>query len=67
LQIALKVSASAIVVSHNHTGGNLKPSNEDLVVTKKIKEGCQAIGIKLIDHVIITDETYCSFAEENLL
>jgi DNA repair protein RadC len=67
LQTALKVSASAILLSHNHPSSDIKPSNEDLALTQKVKTGCEAIGIKLIDHVIITDGAYCSFAEENLI
>jgi len=67
LQIALKVSATAILISHNHPSGCTKPSSEDLAVTERIKKGCEAVGIKLFDHVIVTNDTYTSFAEEGLL
>jgi len=67
LQTALKVSASAIMLSHNHPSGSTKPSSDDLVMTHKIQRGCEAIGIKLLDHVIMTEENYCSFADEGLL
>jgi len=67
LQTALKASASAIIISHNHPSGNMIPSNYDKDLTDKIKTGCEAVGIKLLDHVIMTEETYCSFAEENIL
>jgi DNA repair protein RadC len=67
LQTALKVSASAILVSHNHPSGSMKPSQEDLTLTKVIKTGCEAVGVKLLDHVIMTSERYTSFAEEGLL
>jgi DNA repair protein RadC len=67
LQTALKVSASAIMLSHNHPSGSTIPSSEDLSLTKTIKKGCEAVGIQLLDHVIMTSETYTSFADEGLL
>ena len=67
LQIALKVSASFITISHNHPSGSVRPSADDLVMTKTIQRGCEAIGIKLLDHVIMAEESYCSFADEGLL
>jgi DNA repair protein RadC len=67
LQTALKASASSILISHNHPSGSYKPSKEDLVLTNAIKKGCEAVGIKLLDHVIMTEESYCSFADEGLL
>ena len=67
LQTALKVSASAIVLTHNHPSGNTNPSKEDIDLTQKIKTGCEAVGIKLFDHLIMTSETYTSLADEGLL
>jgi len=67
LQTALKVSASAILLSHNHPSGNTKPSGQDISMTKALQKGCQALDIKLLDHVIITDETFTSFADSGLL
>lgn len=67
LQTALKVSASALMLSHNHPSGSTKPSGEDIIITGKIQKGCEAIGIQLVDHVIMTGETYMSFADEGLL
>jgi len=67
LQTALKVSASYILISHNHTSGSLHPSNEDLILTKNIQKGCEAVGIQLYDHIILTSESYMSFAEAGLL
>jgi DNA repair protein RadC len=50
---------------HNHPSGNLKPSDADLSITKKIKEGARHLDITVLDHIIITgDERYYSFAEE---
>jgi len=67
LQTALKVSASYIAISHNHPSSSIRPSADDLVLTRSIKKGCEAVGIKLLDHVIMTEESYCSFADEGLL
>ena len=67
LQTALKVSASSILLSHNHPSGSIKPSNDDLVLTEKIKKGCEAIDVKLFDHIIVTNEAFTSFADEGLL
>jgi DNA repair protein RadC len=67
LQTALKVSASGIIISHNHASGSITPSQEDLKMTQKIKTACELLEIKLLDHVIMTSEVYTSFAEEGLL
>ena len=65
--MALKLGASAIIVSHNHPSGNLKPSTQDDQITKKLKEGGQILDILVLDHVIITDEGYYSYADEGRL
>jgi DNA repair protein RadC len=57
----------AIILAHNHPSGNLKPSEQDLYITNKIKEGGKLLEIKLLDHLIIPDEGYFSFIDENLL
>jgi DNA repair protein RadC len=67
LQTALKVSASAIMLAHNHPSGSSKPSRDDILMTKQLQKGCEAVGIKLLDHVIMTEERYSSFADEGLL
>jgi DNA repair protein RadC len=64
---ALKANCCAIIVSHNHPSGNLKPSRQDEELTQKIKQAGQLLDIKLLDHVIITDEAYFSFADEGLV
>ena len=65
--IALNCAASAIILGHNHPSGNLKPSNEDIKITKKISEGWKLLDIVLLDHIIMTDEGYYSFADEALI
>jgi len=53
--------------SHNHPSGNLKPSRQDEVLTQKIKSAGEFLDIKLLDHVIVTNEGYYSFADEGLI
>ncbi len=64
---ALEHFATGIIIAHNHPSGNLKPSQEDLKITKQIGEGGKILNIQLIDHLIIAQNSYLSFADENLL
>ncbi len=68
MQYALKGNASYIIVCHNHPSGNTKPSENDIQITRKIKEAGALLDINLLDHLILTpDNTYLSFADEGLL
>ena len=58
---------SSLIISHNHPSGNLKPSKADEQLTKKIKMACQNLDIQLLDHLIVYNESYFSFADEGLL
>ena len=60
---AIEMSAVAIVICHNHPSGTLNPSREDKQITKKIKDGGLSLDIKLLDHLIITEKSYFSFAD----
>lgn len=64
---ALENFATGIIVAHNHPSGNLKPSQDDINITKIIFEAGKVLNIKLLDHIIITQNSWLSFAEENLL
>jgi len=64
LKMALEKSAQALVVAHNHPSGQNRPSHEDEQITRRIKAGCEAIGITLLDHIIIARGAYYSFADE---
>ena len=66
-QTALKSNAHAIVIAHNHPSGNLKPSETDIRITKEIKEAGKLLGIQLLDHLILTDEGFYSFADEGMI
>lgn len=62
-----ELSATGIILSHNHPSGQLKPSEADLKLTKKIVRFGEMIEMNVLDHLIITDNGYFSFANENLL
>ena len=64
---ALKGGASGIIMAHNHPSGNLKASQSDIELTKKLKEAGKCLEIQLLDHVIVTIEGYFSFADEGLI
>lgn len=65
--VALKCNAAGIILAHNHPSGNIKPSQSDISLTSKIKEGASILGISLLDHIIVTKEKYFSFANDSLL
>lgn len=67
LKTALEVGAVAIILAHNHPSGTLKASAADKAITRKLKLGAENIDIKVLDHLIITEKEYFSFADENLL
>ena len=64
---AIKANACAIIISHNHPSGQLKPSRADEELTQKIKNAGSFLDIKLLDHLIVSEEAYFSFADEGLL
>lgn len=64
---AFEVEATSIVLCHNHPSGSLKPSRQDEELTNKIKEAGKYLDIQVIDHLIVSDEGYFSFADEGLL
>jgi DNA repair protein RadC len=65
--VALNCGASGIVIAHNHPSGTLKPSQNDIDITYKIREGGKLLNIKLLDHIIVTDEGYYSFGDDGKL
>ncbi len=67
LSKALEVGAVGIILSHNHPSGTLKPSDADLELTQRIKAAAATLEIKLLDHLIVTEKTYFSFADEGVL
>jgi len=64
---ALKACASSIILVHNHPSGNLKPSQADINLTRKIKNGGELLDIAVLDHIILSADGYYSFADEGLV
>jgi DNA repair protein RadC len=67
LKKALDNLASSIIVCHNHPSGNNQPSDADVRITEKLKKASEMLEIKLLDHIIIADKSYFSFADEGLI
>jgi len=64
---AIGLLATGIILCHNHPSGKQNPSESDKILTRKIIDGGTTLDIKVLDHVIITEKTYFSFADEGLL
>ena len=64
---AVKESAAAVILVHNHPTGDPAPSSEDIAITRRLKEAGEIMGIKVLDHIIIGDGEYLSFVERGLL
>lgn len=67
LKNALEVGATGLILAHNHPSGTLKPSEADKQITNKLKIAAESLDIKVLDHLIITENAYFSFADESLL
>ena len=64
---AVKESAAAVILVHNHPTGDPAPSSEDIAVTRRLREAGEIMGIKVLDHIIVGDGEYLSFVERGLL
>lgn len=62
---AIESLATSVILAHNHPSGNLKPSQMDIDITKKIKEGLKILDIKVFDHIILTTNSFYSFESNN--
>ncbi len=67
LKHAIEKLASSLIISHNHPSGNLQPSESDIQITKKIKDAAKFHDLQVLDHIIISDQNYFSFADEGIL
>tara|TARA_B100000497_G_C7618942_1_gene371804 strand:+ start:340 stop:678 length:339 start_codon:yes stop_codon:yes gene_type:complete len=67
LKQALEQSATALIFAHNHPSGSLVPSVLDKKLTQKLKLAAESLDIKVLDHIIVTEKAYFSFADESLL
>jgi DNA repair protein RadC len=64
---AITSGAVSIILAHNHPSGTLKPSRQDIKLTEKFKNASEIMDIKLLDHLIVTDKSYFSFADDQLI
>lgn len=67
LKKALELGAVSIILVHNHPSGSLKASDADKQLTKKLKTASESMDIKVLDHIIVTEKSYLSFADEGML
>jgi DNA repair protein RadC len=66
-EVAIKSHAAAIIICHNHPSGELKPSEDDLIITQNLVKAGKLLGIEVSDHLIITKDGYYSFKERKLI
>ena len=66
-KVALENNACSIILCHNHPSGNIRPSNDDIKLTRKLKDAGSMLDIQVLDHIIIGDDKYYSFADEGIL
>jgi DNA repair protein RadC len=59
--------ATSIILAHNHPSGNLQPSEQDILLTNKVKDAMELFDIKVLDHVILTEDDFYSFADKGIL
>lgn len=67
LKKALEQEAVSLILCHNHPSGNLRPSRADELLTQKIREAALLLDIRVLDHIIVSDQGYFSFADDGLL
>jgi DNA repair protein RadC len=64
---ALEVQATSMVLCHNHPSGSLRPSRADEEITARLKSAGKLLDIEVVDHLIVSDEGYYSFADEGMM
>ena len=67
VETVLRHQANSVILAHNHPGGSLQPSHEDMAITKKIASALEPISVQVMDHIIVAGDKYMSFKERNLL
>ena len=65
--VALKATATSIILAHNHPSGNLSPSNEDLRITGKLKQAGKLLEVEVHDHLIVTENGFLSMTDEGMM
>lgn len=64
---AIEALATSCIIAHNHPSGNLQPSESDISITRRIKEALSLFDVSVLDHIILTEDSYFSFADERLI
>lgn len=64
---ALQAGAHSIILAHNHPSGNTKPSDQDIELTKQLVKGAQLLDMRVLDHIILTDKSHSSMADEGYI
>lgn len=67
LSLAIRLQAAGVVLVHNHPGGDPRPSEEDIRLTKRVVRGAGEVGLRVLDHLVVTDREHFSFHEQGLL
>lgn len=67
LKHALDKKATSLIISHNHPSGNIKPSEADINITRKIRNAAEIMDIQVLDHIIVAGKAYFSFADEGMM
>ena len=65
--LALQHQASGLILVHNHPGGDPNPSEQDIELTRRLKDTARELGIRLLDHIIVAEDSYCSLQSEGML
>jgi DNA repair protein RadC len=63
----VELRASGVILCHNHPSGNLKPSDQDIAITRKLKQGGEVLDISVLDHLIVTESGYYSMSDEGIV
>jgi DNA repair protein RadC len=66
-KIAIEMGATSLILCHNHPSGTLKPSDADIKITDKLKKAGESLEINVLDHLIVTENSYFSFVDEGIL
>ncbi|MFA5352683.1 MAG: DNA repair protein RadC, partial [Thermodesulfovibrionales bacterium] len=64
---AILANSASIIVAHNHPSGGIEPSREDIIITTRLKEAGDLLGITVLDHIIAGEGSFCSLKEKGLL
>jgi len=66
LNPAIKESAASIILIHNHPSGDPTPSQDDIEITQRLKQACDIVGIKVLDHIVIGEKSHFSFVDQKM-